>query len=367
MGTFEGFSDEAFTWTNLVRAIQSGNSADWFDQYPSDIGRALLDRLTDPQLSQLRTAATFLDDWRVCEPFGSNSPNAEAWESCEATLQALPISGDRHAGVMMTILDELELPYFVLSSGDEILVVVELDNGLHGISVQVFQTPSGPVAEVANLMLAADLNLGDAGPDFLVSRFVAVPSVLQAAAYLGEAPFPSSTWMMQGSRESAYPNVAVTNRPQPFFDCIGNARARVPWLDPDREVTIEFPICELGIRFGYKISLYLPRQELLECFSGALWALPKINTMLDDGFLNAGPDAAAPFQVVLASGAAFSEGRGYSYRPYLELAREEASRANGLNGLKAAPSSSGKKFCESCGSPRNAEARFCGSCGSSFG
>jgi hypothetical protein len=371
MAIFEGFSDDAFIWSNLVRAIQSGNSTDWFSQYPSESGKSLLDRLIKPQFSDLRTTAAFLDDWTVCEPFGSNSPNAKMWESCEATLDARPISGDRSASLVVTILDQLELPFFTLGSGDEILVIAELDNGLHSSSIQIFQTSNGPVAEVANLMLVADLNLNDAGPDFLLSRFVAVPSVLQAAAYLAETPFPSSTWMMQGTRESAFPSVPAAHRPQPFFDCVGNVHARVPWLDTEREVTIEFPEYEHGIRFGYKIPLNRPRGELLEIFDGVLSALPKINTMLDDGFLNAGPDSAAPFQTVLASGAAFFEGAGYSYRPYLELVREETARASGVGfaAASSAPSTPVKatRFCESCGAPRNAEARFCGSCGSRFG
>lgn len=371
MAIFEGFTDDAFTWGNLIRAVQSGSAAAWFDQYPSVSGKAMLDKLVEPQFAFLRESAPFLDEWRVCEPFGANCANAAAWQSYEATLDARQLSGYRYTDAMISILDELEVPYFELSSGDEIVVIFELENGLHASSIRLYQAASGPVAEVANVMLAADLDMSDAGPDFLLSRFVAVPAVLQGAAYLAETPFPSSTWMMQGTRELTFPEIPVGHRPQPFFDCVGNDPVRIPWLDADRELTFEFPLVETGIRFGYKIRLDLSAQELTVIFDRVLTALPKMNTILDDGFLNAGVDSAAPFQSVLASRVAFSDGEGYAYRPYLEVVREftpgprqrYSAQLDASTRSVTVPDSSAKRFCESCGAPRNPDARFCGSCG----
>jgi len=81
MVKFEGFSEEAFTWINLVRAIQHGSATKWFAQYPAVSGQDVMTTMISPEHGFLRDSLGFLADWSVTKPFGVFCPDSAEWLS----------------------------------------------------------------------------------------------------------------------------------------------------------------------------------------------------------------------------------------------------------------------------------------------
>ena len=136
----------------------------------------------------------------------------------------------------------------------------------------MFETPEGAFVGISAPVLLSALDLDDASPDFYVSRFLAVPAVIQAAAFLAETPFPSA--LMSFERSMAYPDVPPGKRPLPFFDSIVNAPL-IFSLAQGSTVSLDYMSVEQTYRFGFSVPLTMGEKAHASVLRVTVDAMPK--------------------------------------------------------------------------------------------
>ena len=266
MTAFDGFSEQAFTWNSVVLAISTGAAVEWFSAYPTVSGQSVFDGPLRPSIGPYAEVFEQMADWKVARPFGVHCDDAALWYPRGVDATAADPERSTAGRQLVSALRTSGIDYILGDERDAGLYVVHrVDNGAHHSFLKVFETPEGAFVEISAPVLVSALDLDDAGPDFYVSRFFAVPAVIQAAAVLAETPFPSV--LMSFERSMAYPDVPASRRLLPFLDPIVNASLIIP-LAQGSNVSLDYMSVEQTCRFGFSVPLTMGEKACISTARG---------------------------------------------------------------------------------------------------
>lgn len=321
-GEFPGFASVAFTWGQLVTTLDRSVGAQWFSQYPlQGVADA---REQVPELATLSNTYSFADDWQFARPFGFPTPDDQ--------FRQVPVSGrtsvrceDHDLGItLLELLDQMGIAYDMNDNRNEVLCVLPSPRGpiIEYGSIWVGNDGKASIAWTSDLLACfADLDISEPDLQYLQSRLIHVPAVIQAAFFLAETPFPSAGHLYALERSIAYAGADIPTQllPSPFVEWYILDDVIVPKVvDGQLSGLLFAPFPGWVVRAGFEISDDLSLDQLQVCLSVAIKAFPKIHVMLHDGLAEGEAQSAANFQEVLA---ADEPGGGVvSYVPYLLLA-----------------------------------------------
>jgi hypothetical protein len=120
------------------------------------------------------------------------------------------------------------------------------------------------------------------------------PALLQSALMLAECTFPSTAKMLNLSRKLSYSEDFPQDLfPKPFLDFSMSSSYLKAKSDTATVVDADFVT-----RIGFEISDKLSDSQLRTALETVMDTFPHLFTMLEDGFINYGPESNAPFDLL---------------------------------------------------------------------
>ena len=309
-----GVSDEVaemppypYSWRNLMNNMSSNGGAYWFEQYPQGGSDDLLEEF--PFLQEWVEGYAFVKDFRVARLFGLvNRADSELAPTQVFGEEACVALTDHPQGErLLDLLDDVDLEYHLGPEAKELAAVFTTGAGPVMQFARMYREPSGAVLlQWSSDLLAcwADRDLSNPTKRFLLSRFLNVPAVLQAAYFLAETPFPSTATFFALPRGSALPDrdLPIGKYPRPCIEWVEAESVVVPQVEDGSVTDIVYRDAPPWIvRGAYAISTAMPDEQLVACVKMATDAFSRMHEMLADGVEEGEAQEAAPFHVVFAS------------------------------------------------------------------
>jgi len=289
--------ESPYSWDNLVGCLQFNSAYDYFATYKG---------LTGDDLSKLDQSilTIFIEgsaDWKIRECFlPLTHPDflpvsrKEGWRT---------LSKESNSKFM----DQFER---VTSGMDVTISSAELENGsslFYGrwgsgnknpfVQTGIFYRNNNGeeiLSWSAPLLSISSLPKDELPGYVIMATKLTQPALLQSALMLAECTFPSTAKIMNLSRKLSYSEDFPEKLfPKPAVDYSMSSG----FLKANSD-TVSFVEADFVTGAGFEISDKLTDSQLQTALMTVMDALPHLFTMLEDGFINYGPESNAPFDLL---------------------------------------------------------------------
>lgn len=289
--------ESPYSWENLVGCLQFNSAYEYFSSYKGLTG----EELASLDKSILTVFIEGCADWKIRECFLPLThpdflpvSHKEGWKGLgQGSNSKLMAQFQRVISGMQVTISSAEL------ENGSTLFYGKWESGSQRPIVQsgiFYRNESGE--EVLNwnipLLSLSPLSKDDLPGFVMMATKLTQPALLQAALMLAECQFPSTAKIINLSRQLSYSeDFPAKLFPKPvvsFTMSTGYLKANV---DSATFVDTDF-VTELG----FEISDKLTDSQLETALMTVMDALPHVLTMLEDGFINYGPESNAPYDLL---------------------------------------------------------------------